>query len=256
MAIFEEYIEQTARYVEKMRREGRLVREQLGLSTLLPFKVGPGAGSGLVMKSDTFLELGSPTAGSCAFALLTDQPSHISDGRVCLIGPDVQESASGTLPFGQVIMAGGEALTEVDYHELVQSQYVGDQIEGFMVKSTPGRIWSRISTDVAQKGFSFELLGMALISLVKTQIPKATAVEVLFVTSGKADLQPLNDIAAFVEKIAKGIKERRWKERGFDIADCAFGGHCGSCEDKSVCDEVKKLLHTRKQLAHVTAGES
>jgi len=153
-------------------------------------------------------------------------------------------------------MAGGEALTEVDYHELVQSQYVGDQIEGFMVKSTPGRIWSRISTDVAQKGFSFELLGMALISLVKTQIPKATAVEVLFVTSGKADLQPLNDIAAFVEKIAKGIKERRWKERGFDIADCAFGGHCGSCEDKSVCDEVKKLLHTRKQLAHVTAGES
>lgn len=256
MAIFDEYIEQTSAYVEEMYAQGRQVRELFcptELSAPLSFKVGPGASSGLVMKSDTFLELGSPTVGSCAFALYTEQVSLIQDGRVRLIGPDIQESPSAILPFGQIILAGGEALVEADFQDLVESQYVGDQIEGFMVKSTPGRIWSRVSNDVAQKGFSFESLGMALMRLIKAQIPNVSAVEILFITTTKADLQPLNSIETAVSKIAHAIKERRWKERGIDISDCAFGGHCGSCADKSVCDEVKKLAHTRNQLSQLSA---
>jgi len=259
MAEFDEYIEETAAYVDDMRTAGRQVRELFrvtGTPDRLPFKVGPGAGTGLVMKSETFVELGSPTAGSCAFALYTDRTSLVRDGRIRLIGPDIQESSGGTLPFGQVLIAGGETLTEADYPELVESQYVGDRVEGFMVRSTPGRIWSRVSTDVVRKGFSFELLGLALMRLVKSQIPKVTAVEVLFVTSDKADLQPLNEIGTSVGKIAQAMKQRRWKERGIDISDCAFGGHCGSCADKDVCDEVKKLAHTRRLLAGGPTGRS
>ena len=118
MAIFDAYIEQTSGYVEEMREKGRHVRElsrascSADLPVSLPFKVGPGASPGIVMKSDTFLELGSPTTGSCAFALYSDHASLIQDGRVRLIGPDVQESPSATLPFGQVIIAGGETLTD------------------------------------------------------------------------------------------------------------------------------------------------
>ncbi|QEM67701.1 carbon monoxide dehydrogenase [Geobacter sp. FeAm09] len=252
MSLFDEQIRQVFRYQEHMADKGNYVREVqcpwpvVNGREEFPFKVGPGAGSGLVLKSETFLELGSPTAGSCAFALFSDQTSAVHDGRVRLIGPDIHESDEKTYPFGQVIMAAGADLTEADYHSLCQSQYVGDQVEGFMVKSTPGHIWGRVSRQAAQKGFNFAFLGGALIALVKAQIPHVTHMEVLFVTSDKADLQPLVEIGGAVAQIAKAIKERHWKERGIDIDECAFGGHCGNCSDKSVCDEVKKHLHSRK----------
>jgi CO dehydrogenase/acetyl-CoA synthase beta subunit len=253
VAVLDEYIEETHRYVERLRRAGRPARELLSATAQpepLPFKVGPGAGSGLVMKSEAFVELGSPTAGSCALALYTDRVSLVEDGRVRLIGPDIQESPAGSvLPFGQVVIAAGESMTEADYPLLLESQRVGDQVQGFMVKSTPGRIWCRVSAEVAERGFSLGFLGAALRKLVRSQIPGVTAVEVLFVTSDKGDIRPLNEIAASVGSVAQATKARRWKERGIDIYDCAFGGRCGSCPDKTVCDEVRKIAHTRELLA-------
>jgi CO dehydrogenase/acetyl-CoA synthase beta subunit len=249
--LFDGYIAEIDRYVERLRAAGRQVREFSGASRLsgpLPFKVGPGSGTGLVPKSETSLELGSPSAGSCSFALFTDLTSLVRNGRIRLIGPDIGESLADLLPFGQVIIAAGEDLTEADYPALLESRYVGDQIEGFMVKSSPGRIWSRVSIDVARRGFNLEFLGLALKDLIKAQIRNVTAVEVLFVTSGRADLQPLDEIATSVGQIAHAIKERRWKERGIDISDCAFGGHCGSCPDKTVCDKVTRLTRARRLL--------
>lgn len=258
MTTFDIYIDQISDYVDAMCKNGRLARETSCANSrfFLPFKVGTGASSGLVMKSDTFVELGSPTAGSCAFAVVTNQVTQLTDGRIRLIGPDIAESPVETLPFGQVILAAGEALTDDDYPALIESQYIGDWIEGYMVKSTPGRIWSRVSIDVVHKGFCFATLGQALIERVKSQIPHATAVEILFVTSDKIDLQPLQRIAGEIGAIAQSIKEQRWKERGIDIADCAFGGHCGSCPDKSVCDEVKKVSPLRKQNVQPEAERS
>jgi CO dehydrogenase/acetyl-CoA synthase beta subunit len=249
MAAFDACIKKTARYVEKMRDAGRQVREFscTDRSRPLPFSVGTGAAPCIVLKSDTFLELGSPTAGSCAFVLYSNHTSLVQDGRVHLIGPDIQESQSGTLSFGQVIIAGGETLTDGDYQFLIQSQYIGDKIEGYMVKSMPGHIWGRISNEVGQKGFGFEFLGRALMELVRAQIPKVTAAEVLFVTSDKADVQLLCDIELHVSKIAGQIKSRIWKRKGIDISDCAFGGHCGSCKDKSVCDKIRKARHDREK---------
>jgi CO dehydrogenase/acetyl-CoA synthase beta subunit len=281
MALFDEHIRETGRYVERMRAAGRPARElwnergvagpadEAGATAApaggtgagaafgapaapspLPFKVGSGAGPGLVLKSETFLELGSPTAGSCAFALLTQETGLVHGGRITLIGPDIPECAAGaTVAFGQVIIAGGAAITKAHYPQLLESQYVGDQIEGFMVKSAPGRVWGRMSAEAAQRGFDFAFLGAALMSIVRAQIPEATAVEVLFVTSGKVDLQPLAEIARAVGRIAHSLKDQRWKERGVDISDCAFGGLCGSCPDKPVCDEVKKLAHARDLMA-------
>lgn len=249
MSAFDEYIGQTKTFVERMREKGRLVRElsAVDVPATVSLKVGLGASPGIVMKSETFLELGSPATGSCAFALSSDHTSLLQDGRICLIGHDVPESPEATLSFGQVIMAGGEALTDEDYQVLVQSQYIGDRIEGYMVKSTPGHIWTRISKDAAQKGFCFEFLGMALMKLVKVQLPKVTAAEIIFVTSGKDDVQCLAEIGTNVSAVARDIKARLWQGRGINIAECAFGGHCGSCDDKSVCDEVKNMIHLRKK---------
>jgi CO dehydrogenase/acetyl-CoA synthase beta subunit len=253
MGIFDEHIGLVDGYLERLRGEGRQAREfppeagQADPSAPSPFRVGPGAGTGLVLKSDTFVELGSPTAGSCAFALYTGDSSLVRDGRIRLVGPDIQESASGTLSFGQVILAAGRELDERDYRPLAESQYVGDRIEGFMVKSTPGRIWCRVSNDIARRGFDFGVLGKALIGIVKDQVPGAEAVDVLFVTSGREDVLRLGEIEARVGEVAREIKRRVWKEKGIDIDDCPLGGHCGSCKDKEVCDEVRKMTQGRKR---------
>lgn len=247
MAPFDACIKQTADYVTEMRAAcGKLSEYFLtDVPCQLPFKVGPGAGSGLVMKSDTFLELGSPTAGSCAFALYSKDTSQMQDGRVFLIGPDVHESSSPVLPFGQVILVGGDALSVSDYQRLIECQYTGDQIEGYMVKSIPGRIWTRISNQVAQKGFNFKFLAMALMKIIKNRIPNVSVFEVLFVTSTQADLQRLNEIGVSVSAIARRLKKEHWKAKGIDIDDCAFGGDCGSCEARAVCDKLKKAIHQK-----------
>ena len=65
---------------------------------------------GIILRGDTFVELGNPEPGSCAFLLWTDNPSLVRDGKITLIGPDIQESPGASLPFAQVLMVGGTGL--------------------------------------------------------------------------------------------------------------------------------------------------
>lgn len=253
MAIFSVYVKKMAGYVEEMRRKGRQIREiscpsdPAVLKDGLPIKVGPRASQGIILQSETFVELGNPNAGSCAIIFHTDNPSLIRDGKITLIGPDIQESPSSSLPFGQVIMVGGRGLCDEDYQTLSQSQYVSDQIEGYMIRSAPELIWSRVGKDIAKKGFCFETLGRALMAILKSQMRKVQSAEVIFVTSSKEDVQQLNDIAIQVKKIARDIREKTWKAKGYDILECTLGWDCKSCADKPVCDNIRELLRVRKK---------
>ncbi len=60
-----------------------------------------------------------------------------------------------------------------------------------MIKSIPQHMWSRVSLDAAGKGFNFEILGRALMAIYRSAVPKIEAMEVMFVTSSKEDLQLL-----------------------------------------------------------------
>jgi len=255
MAIFDVYVKRLAEYVEEMRGKGRQVREidcPTAVSKLvegLPVRVGPQASSGLILRGDTFVELGNPEAGSCAFLLWTDKPSLIRDGKITLIGPDIQESPGASLPFGQVLMVGGVGLGKEEHAALEYNQYISDQIEGYMIKSVSQLMWSRVSKDAAGRGFCFETLGGALMAIFKSEVPKVQAVEIVFVTSSKEDLQPLDDIGAQVRKIAKDIVRENWKAKGIDLLECTLGWDCNSCPDKPVCDDIKELITVRKKKA-------
>ena len=112
MSVFDVYVKKVAGYVEEVRIKGGQFREfnsPTSVSELvegLPVRVGPGASSGVILRGDTFVELGSPDAGSCAFFLWTDNPSLIRDGRITIIGPDIQETPGASLPFGQFFNPG------------------------------------------------------------------------------------------------------------------------------------------------------
>ncbi len=241
MTLFDAYIRKVSEYVEEMRAQGRSVKVLSTPALLegLPVKIGPGANPGVILREDTYAELGNPEAGSCAFALFTDKPGLIPDGRITLIGPDIKEAAGQSLPFGQVLMMGGAGLDDKNLEELQQPGFIGDQIEGYMVRSSSQSVWSRVSKDAAAKGFDFTSLGRALMALYRSGNGNIQAMEAVFVTSGRDDIKRLDDIAAQVRKINKELVRQAWKLRGYDI-DCA--SDCSSCGDKAVCDEIKEVL--------------
>ena len=252
MAVFDIYLTKLARYVEEMREQGRQVREIDCPATVsklvegLPVRVGEQAGGGIILRGDTFIELGNPDAGSCAFLLWTDNPSLISDGKITLIGPDIQESPGESLPFGQVLMVGGAGLGEKDHGVLERTQYISDRIEGYMIRSVSQRTWGRVGKDAAAKGFCFETLGRGLMAIFKSEAPKVESMGIIFVTSIKEDLQPLDNIAAQVRQIAGNITRETWKSRGYDI-ECSLGWGCSSCQYRPVCDEIREVIAVRKK---------
>ena len=262
MAIYDPYVPRIADYVEQLRQNGRQVRdidcpsEVSKLLQGLPVRVGPGASSGLILRGDTFVELGNPEAGSCSFVLWTDTPRLVRDGRIALIGPDIPESPGASLPFGQVLMVGGAGLSEADHDKLEQSQYVADQVEGYMVRSVSQLIWSRVSKEAAEKGFCFETLGRALMAIFRTTVPGIQAMEIIFTTSAREDLQPLDDIGEQVRKIAKNIVVNNWKARGYDLYECTLGWDCNACPDRPVCDEIKEVINVRKTQRSTTAPDA
>lgn len=245
MAVFDGYIKSVLDFARALPAGGsageeyscRETPEQIRAE--LPIRVGRGANPGIIMRGDTFVELGNPAQGSCSHLLWTDSPSLIEDGRIRLIGPDICESGGQSLPFGQVLILAGEGLRPADHERLQRVPIVGDQIEGYMVRSTSDHLWSRVSRDAATRGFDFEMLGRALIALAKEGAPGVTAMEVLFVTSSSQDVKQLGDVASEVKAVGSELLKEEWKARGYDV-DCDFD--CASCHDEEVCDDIREVL--------------
>ena len=252
MALFDAYIKKLADYQRELQVQGRQVKEIVCPTTVselkegLPVLVGPKASSGIILRGDTFVELGNPDIGSSAFILWTDNTKLIRDGNITLIGSDIPESAGGSLPFGQVLMVGGADLSKEEHALLEANQYIADQIEGYMIKSIPQHMWSRVSLDVASKGFNFDVLGRALMAIFRSAVPKIEAMEVMFVTSSKEDLQLLDNIGEQIREISSNITKETWKAKGYDI-ECIQLWDCESCPDSSVCDDIKGMVNVRKK---------
>lgn len=252
MALFDTYIKKLADYQQELRAKGRQVREIYcptevsELTEGLPVRVGSQDSGGIILRGDTFIELGNPDTGSCAFLMWTDKPPLIQDGRITLIGPDIPESPGASLPFGQVLMVGGAGLGEGEHTLLEGNQFIADQIEGYMIKSVSQLMWSRVSRDAAGKGFNFETLGRALMAIFKSSVPKIQAMEIIFVTSSREDLKPLESIDEQVREISHNITKEVWLAKGYDI-ECTQLWDCESCPDSSVCDDIKEMVNVRKK---------
>ena len=236
-------------YVAQKKANGRDVREiqcdTRGERLLvgLPVRVGPGIETGIVLKEDTFVELGNPSAGSCSFVVWNDELSAVADGRITCIGPDIQQREGGSLPFGQVMIVSGAELREEHYPELERTQYTSDQIEGYMLRSVPRRVWGRVSRDAAARGFCLETLGRALMCVFRRKNPLLQATEVVFVTSCKEDVDQLDGIAEDVRRFSGEVKKLVRQQDG--TYDCAEYD-CESCDDKPVCESVRDWIKLRR----------
>jgi len=206
-------------------------------------KVGPGANPGIILRGETFVEVGNPIAGSVGLTMWTDDVGLVDDGRITLVGPDISESESNSMAFAQVLVVGGETLSAADQGVLQQCQHVGDEVEGYMLKSTADSVWGRVSRDAAAVGFDFETLGRAYLHLLKTALPRASVAEVVFVTAGKAEVKSFTALAERSRATGTEMVTEVWRDQGFDV-DCSLD--CSVCDSKPVCDDIREVLAGRK----------
>ncbi len=252
ISVFDQYTKLLRGYVEALRVDERQIKEfqvptePQALIDGLPISVGDNAFSGLIMRKNTFVELGNPDAGSSAFPLWSNDISLIEDGRITLIGTDIPGSEGESLPFGQVVLVAGANLSKTEHEALELKQYASNLIEGYMIRSAPGRVWSRISRDVVAKGFDFEMLGKALLALFKQQIPHVEAVEIIFVTSSKADVEKLEAIADRVRSVGDNLVKEAWVDKGFD-PDACIEHDCSTCHEQTDCDDIREVVQLQQK---------
>ncbi|MGQ9720749.1 MAG: hypothetical protein ACUVXA_05440 [Candidatus Jordarchaeum sp.] len=238
MEIFDLMIEELRQRIENWKEQGRKVREKQcstsveNLKGSLPISKQPG----IILKEDTFVELGNPKTASAALVLWTKNLELVRDGKITIVGPDIPES-EGNLPFAQILIAQTKGLEPEDYRLLSRNQY-NLNLEGYMLRAVPQRqrVWSRVSREAVERGFTLETLGRALMVSLKENPPVAEAVEVIFVTSGEEDVRELG-----------AITEKAWRTATPVKSTPAYD--CTNCENEEICDEIWRMLQLRRGLS-------
>ena len=200
----------------------------------------------LILKEDTAVELGGPATAGTTFLLWTDDVSLVSDGRVTLIGPDITETTETVLPFGQVVLVAGSSLNKELQPRLERDLRDAEAVPGYAVRSTGGRIWSRVSRQARDQGFSLRRLGSTILSQLHRKQAAVTAAEIVFVTSSVEDVQSLERIGAQVRKLSHDLRRERLKQVSDDVYECRSGVSCDVCADSEVCTDIRQIVAIRK----------
>jgi CO dehydrogenase/acetyl-CoA synthase beta subunit len=201
-----------------------------------------GGGRNIVLKEDMGLELGSPEKDSLSCLLWTHDLTHVTDGRITLLGRDFPDNPGQSLPFAKVVIVGVEGFTDdnaYDRHKDMDFLRYDLDLKGFMLRAVSQfmREWCRISKDALREGFSARVLGSALMELFRSQ-SFVKVVEVIYCTSSTADVARLREITSPAEKIIAAMNKMAG-EMDFE---------CESCDYKTVCDDATELKSMRDKL--------
>lgn len=197
-------------------------------------------GLNLFLQSETAIELGPPSAESLALSLWTETPGKIVDERMSLVGPDLNEAAGPTMPFGKIVLLEGSGFDEnnaYDRYRHLDLVRFDISLKGYMMRAASQyqREWSRISNDAVANGFSFAILGETLIKEFK-KVDYIKSVEILFVTSANEDVSQLKPMAERVSRINQAMSKMSEE----------MSSECSDCDFEDVCDEVSALRMMRK----------
>lgn len=229
--------EVSCRYVKASRREGH-TSDPAGSSK------NSSPRSPIILRADTQVELGHPTVGSCNAALATHDGSLVENGRISLLGPDIQETDKDQLPFAQIVLAGcsGDVVNTASAMERIL--HASAQSKAYMIRSVPNLIWSRVSKDGARSGFTLYGLGTKLINSLHLQCESIASVEVLFVTTSRDDVGALGQKVEIARKRLRQYRSYRPMPDG--SYECESPLDCEDCEEQSVCDSIRDVIRLRK----------
>lgn len=271
MDIFDDTIIEIRNWFDEKRKSGRARsckisgEEKIQEMNTNGISVKKKIPAGIILKEDTHIELGHPSVGSCCATLATHADVLVDDGRITLVGPDISETREKRLPFGQIIIASikgrsadeasPEATAVIDKtaSQMDSVAHISAQSEGYMIRSVPNLIWARISKDAARKGFSLQQLGKRLIHAIKQNCEHITKCEIYFATSGKSDIERLDDIIEVAR--AKTRKLENFKLGPDGEYECTQEQDCGTCSEQVVCDNIRDVIKIRKGDRVITFGK-
>ena len=205
----------------------------------------------IILREETSLELGGHHKESFSTVIPFQESNLIKDGSLTLIGPTVTELRRadfskidfGLLVFLELAMNDEESLEK----KIKYFNFIGDSIEGFLIRTIPRRFWCRISSEIIDT-FSFELLGHAIGYLYKEKFPDfVKAVEIIMISSHADLVKNLQSLTSeYLETHRKKWKEKvdKWKK----TVGCDYDWGCSICPDKRECYDVKRVLMEREHL--------
>jgi CO dehydrogenase/acetyl-CoA synthase beta subunit len=246
---FDLYFPRLREYEDDLLKGGRSVHAWRYASLDAAESDWIGTLNGIILKDDTALELGGPATAGSTFILWTDDISLIEDGMITLAGLDIRQTENGHLPFGQVVMLGGPTLGRDAQPKLERALHIAERVPGYMVRSTGGRIWARVSRQAMCAGFSFKVLGSRILENLYSTAPGVTAAEILFVTSSADDVSALERIGSQVRKLAHDLRRERLRETADGAYECENEVSCEACPDNEVCSEIREMIVIRKREA-------
>ncbi len=201
----------------------------------------------IVLQEETGLELGGTNKKSFSIVFPVHQLDLVSDNKITLVGPETQRIEETTVDFGMLVLIGFQKLTEKEYDDVKQFNFVSNGIEGFLIRTIPRKFWCRISHTVIKK-FSFEFLGNAIIYLYKQKFKDLIkSIEIVFISS----LPTLIDQFFELTKEIRDIQTLKWKEkidRWKKRIDCDYDWDCKECPYTETCDDLKEAVNTRKEI--------
>ncbi len=207
----------------------------------------PAAGQrNLVIGRDIAVELGHPDDGSVAFLIWRESAGDHRGGRTYLVGPDLPAARGRRLPFAKVVMIQGRGFdadnTPARYSQLEAVRY-GIDLRGYMLRaaSQVSREWGRVSHAALTGGFSFAVLGDALIRAY-TAIDFVDRADVLLVTSGKDDVMAFRLLADRVTRVIAAMNKMR-VEMDLDCGSCSFAPVCEAVDGLRAMRRVREKKH-------------
>jgi CO dehydrogenase/acetyl-CoA synthase beta subunit len=202
----------------------------------------------IILQDETKLELGGVNKKSFSLIYPFAQVKLIDDGSITLIGPEINEIVEEKIDFGLLVLIGFEKITEKDFDNLRQFNFISNGIEGFMIRTIPRRFWCRISEVALNKNFSFELFGNAIMYLYKERFGDLIkCMEIIFLNSNS---ELIDEFIRLTSDIHKEINKKwldkieEWKKR----IDCDYDWECDECPYIETCDQVKEVLEERKKM--------
>lgn len=247
-------IEKIRAFLEKEQNGGKTLflysfnPDQINSDVNSKLNVGLSSYKEIILEEETGLELGGINKKSFSIVFPISNSGLVEHGKIRLLGKEINEIVDTNIDFGVLILIEINRANDEEIEQLRHMIFVSNGIEGFSIRTIPRRFWCRISKSALQKGFSFELLGNAIIRLYKQKFKDLVqAIEVIFINSYPNSIDQFivltsEILTIFKEKWKQKIEE--WRKR----IDCDYDWGCEVCPYQEECYDVKQVLVSREEI--------
>ena len=201
----------------------------------------------VILQEETGIELGGMNKESFLLIYPMKEKSLVRDGNITLIGPEINSIKQKSIDFGILLLISIKEQSSQKLKQLNSFTFISSSIEGFSIRSVPRRFWSRISTKVLNKGFSFQLLANAILHLYRTKFTNIIeAIEIILINSYPDIIENFLKVSS---ELTLKLKENwlkkldDWKKR----IDCDYEWGCEICPYQIECYEIKKVMVARNR---------